>query len=248
MLYNCKNKRVFKPRTITQATPTNPKTMFNYIALIIIVIVFYVAYTNINKIKVINNDLQILQTFDPDETILQTLLDKHQPIVIQRELFFWKEFNKAILGKSLEDINKEISTNNIYSTAIKENLSIYKLPLSYDWNIDIRNVVLDSNAAIFFCKQNNYMQLFGCINGEMRIIIAPPDQSHYLEPFNNMVSTIDATSIVNKEPPDMKYIEIIIRKGNMIFVPWSWSYFIYKGTADECVIIDCLNKSAISLL
>jgi hypothetical protein len=225
--------------------------MLNYIAFIIIIIIFYVAYTNISRIKVVNNELKILQTFDPDETIIKELLEKHQPIIIQRELFFWKQFNKTILGQSLDIINQEIGKNKEvnYTTIIKENLNIYNLPLSYDWNIDIRNISLDYNSAIFFTKQNNYMQLFACVNGEMKIIISPPDQFGYLEPFNNLISTIDATSIINKEPPDMKYIEIIIRKGNMIFVPWGWFYFIYNSKPEqECVIIDCLNKSALSIL
>ena len=94
----------------------------------------------------------------------------------------------------------------------------------------------------------------------MRIIITPPDQTNHVQPFINMVSTVDATSILNKEPIEMNYIEIIVREGNMIYIPYNWLYYIYKGnskhkqstttkyTTDECVIVDCINQSVFNYL
>jgi hypothetical protein len=196
-------------------------------------------YCHISRLKTINNELKILQVNDPDPDIAYELFENHQAIVFQRELHYWKEFNKLI-GNSLIDINKSILDNKEinYSEYIKNNIDIYNLPLSYDWNIDIRNVILNGNSSIFFTKQNNYMQLFGCVSGEFRIIIATPDQSKMLEPFINMVSTIDATNILDKDPLELNYIEIIIRQGNMIYIPWNWFYFIYKSSIEtETVII-----------
>lgn len=222
---------------------------FNYISLIIIIIAIYLGYNQVSKLKITNNELKILQTFDPEPEMIKELLDNHQPIVIQKEIMFWKQF-KLLLGKELEYIKNEIANNKEinYSEAIKKNLEVYNIPLTYDWNIDIRNVALDVQSAIFFVKQDNYMQMFGCVAGEMRIIIAPPDQSKYLEPIMNLVSTVDATAILNKEPVEMNYVEIIVRQGNMIYVPWGWFYFIYNGNNQkECVIIDCLDKSALTM-
>jgi hypothetical protein len=174
-------------------------------------------------LKIINNELKILQVSDPNSDIAYELFNSHQPIVFQKELLFWKEFN-TLIGKSLSDINSTIINNPSihYSNYIKNNLEIYNLPLSYDWNIDIRNIILDETSAIFFIEQTNYLQVFGCVSGEMRIIIAPPDQTNHVQPFINMVSTIDATSILNKEPMEMNYIEIIVREGNMIYIPYKW--------------------------
>ena len=222
---------------------------FNYISLIIIIIAIYLGYNQVSKLKITNNELKILQTFDPEPEMIKELLDNHQPIVIQKEIMFWKQF-KLLLGKELEYIKNEIANNKEinYSEAIKKNLEVYNIPLTYDWNIDIRNVALDVQSAIFFVKQDNYMQMFGCVAGEMRIIIAPPDQSKYLEPIMNLVSTVDATATLNKEPVEMNYVEIIVRQGNMIYVPWGWFYFIYNGNNQkECVIIDCLDKSALTM-
>ena len=224
--------------------------LFRYIILLITIFIIFFIYCHSSQLKKINNELKILQVTDPEPNLIFELFDNHQPIVFQQELYFWKEFN-SLIGMSLVDINHIITTNkNInYSEYIKNNIEIYNLPLSYDWNIDIRNITLNESSAIFFVKQNNYMQMFGCVTGEFRIIIATPDQSLLLEPLSNMVSTIDATSILNKEPLEINYIEVIVRKGNMVYVPWGWFYFIYNGSHNnECVIVDCENKSGLSFI
>jgi hypothetical protein len=229
-------------------------SFISYISALTILTLIYFIYYNLSNLKTINNELKILQIFDPEPDTIFELFKNHQPIVFQRELFFWKQF-KTFLGKPLTDIQNKINTNTDvnYSEFIRNNLESYNLPLSYDWNIDIRNIVLDDKSAIFFIKQNNYMQMFGCVTGEMRVIIAPADQEHIISPIVNLVSTIDATAILDKVPIEMNYIEIIVRKGNMIYIPWGWFYFIYKcnnsnDTNQECVIVDCLNKSILSLV
>ena len=226
-------------------------SIIKYISSLFILFIIFFIYCHISKLKTLNNELKILQVSDPDTDIAYDLFNQHQPIVFQKELFFWKEFNKFI-SKPLNEINNSITTNTHiqYSDYIKNNLEIYNLPLSYDWNIDIRNVILDTSSSIFFIKQNNYLQLFGCVSGEMRIIIAPPDQTHIVQPFINMVSNIDATQILDKEPMEMNYIEIIVREGNMIYIPYNWIYFIYNdnSNANECVIVDCINQSVLNML
>jgi len=226
--------------------------IIKYITSLIILFIIFLFYCHISKLKIINNELKILQVSDPDPDMAYELLDHHQPIVFQKELYFWKEFNSSIIGKSLTDIKSIIATNNNivnYSDYIRNNLEIYNLPLAYDWNIDIRNIILNDKSAIFFIKQNNYLQMFGCVTGEMRVIIAPPDQESFLKPIINLVSTVDATNILNKEPMEINYIEIIVRQGNMIFIPWNWFYFIYKSSQDkESVIVDCINKSPLTFI
>ena len=229
--------------------------MYNFIkyisSLFILFIIFFI-YCHISKLKIINNELKILQVSDPDDTIIYELFNNHQPIIFQKELLFWKKFN-TFIGKSLNDINNEILTNTTiqYSNYIKNNLEMYNLPLSYDWNIDIRNIILNSTSSIFFIKQNNYLQFFGCVSGEMRVIIAPQDQTYIVQPFINMVSSIDATSILDKDPIVMNYIEIIVREGNMIYIPYNWIYFIYNNNNNnnkECVIVDCINQSVLNII
>ena len=233
--------------------------MLKYIGCLLVLFIFFFAYCHINTLKTINNNLNILQTYDPEPELALELFSQHQPIIFQRELLFWKEFNK-LLGLNINDIKNAI-TNNItnatssskpeinYTEIIKTNLEPYNLPLSYDWNIDIRNIILDDKNGIFFIRQQNYLQCFGCITGEFRIIITPPNQSPKLEPFTNHVSTLDATTLLDKEPLEINFIEIVIRQGNLIYIPWNWLYFIYKpSNITECVIIDCLNNSILSFI
>ena len=232
-------------------------SFISYISALTLLSIIYFIYYHLSNLKIVNNELKILQIFDPDPETIGELFNNHQPIVFQRELFFWKQF-KTFLGKPLTEIQNTINTNNDinYSEFIRKNLELYNLPLSYDWNIDIRNIILDDKSAIFFIKQTNYMQMFGCVTGEMRVIIAPPDQENIISPIVNLVSTIDATAILDKVPIELNYIEIIVRKGNMIYIPFNWFYFIYKNnnissnsnTNQECVIVDCLNKSILSLV
>ena len=111
-----------------------------------------------------------------------------------------------------------------------------------------KNVNLNETASIFFVKQTNYLQLIGCLSGEMRIIIAPPNQSDLVKPFINMVSTYDATQLLDKDPIEMNFIEIIVREGNMIYIPYNWIYFIYNNINTECVIVDCINQSLLNYL
>lgn len=224
--------------------------MLKYIGCLIVLFIIFFCYCHINRLKTINNTLNILQVSDPNPELAYELFENHQPIVFQRELYFWKEFNK-LLDKSLSEIKDIISTNSAinYTEIIKSNLEPYNLPLSYDWLIDIRNIILDDKNGIFFVQQKNYLQCFGCVSGEFRIIITPPDQLSKLEPFVNQVSSTDATSLLEKEPMELNFIEIIIRKGNLIYIPWNWLYFIYKPSQiQETVIIDCLNNSVISII
>lgn len=225
--------------------------MLKYITSLIILFLIFFLYCHITRLKTINNEMRILQIGDTEPNLLYDLLAQHQPIVYQREIYAWKYFNKLI-GKPLIEIQNTIATSTDinYSEIIKQNLEPNNLPLSYDWNIDIRNIVLDEKAAIFFFKQMNYMQLFGCVKGQMRIIISPPDQESHFGNFVNNVSSIDATPLLEKVPIEVKFVEIIIRTGNMIYVPYGWHYFIYKNSTvennEETIIIDCLNKSVLS--
>ena len=225
-------------------------SIIKYICCLLILFVLLFVYCHINNITIINNNLNILQTYDPSYETAYELFEHHQPIIFQRELLFWKEFN-TFINKSLLDI-KDIITQNKdtnYTEIIKVNLEIYNLPLSYDWVIDIRNIILDDTSGIFFMKQLNYLQCFGCISGEFRIIITPPDQYIKVNPFYNNVSSIDATELLDKDPMELNFIEIVIRTGNLIYVPWNWLYFIYKPKyIHETVIIDCLNKSILNII
>ena len=70
--------------------------------------------------------MKILQICDPEPDMIYELFDKHQPIVFQRELYFWKEFNRDLIGKNLDDIKNTIASNKTthYTEYIKNNIEI----------------------------------------------------------------------------------------------------------------------------
>ena len=74
-------------------------SILQYITALIIVLLILFSYCHISRLKTLNNELKILQVVDPDADMVYDLLDKHQPIVFQKEIFYWKEFNHLI-GKS----------------------------------------------------------------------------------------------------------------------------------------------------
>lgn len=224
--------------------------IFRYLAALIILFIIFFLYVHIIKLKTENNNLDIIQVHDPDPDLAYDLISHNQPIVLQKEMAFWKDFNK-LLGQPLASIKQSISEHPEidYSTSIKMNLEPYNLPISYDWLIDIRQAALDDSTGIFFVKQTNYLQAFGCVTGQFRIIITPPDQSPKLEPFTNNVSTVDSTKLLDAQPMELNYIEIIVRQSNLIYIPYGWHYFIYNpgaSSSTECVIVDCINKSILN--
>lgn len=236
--------------------------MLKYILALLILFSVLFIYCHVAKLTEVNNHLDIIQVNDPDPEMIIELLDDHHPIIMQREIHFWKGINKLI-GKSLININTilaspntnsnpDITTNpditpTMITESIKTNLEPFNLPLSFDWNIDIRNVILDDSAGVFFISQNNFMQCIGCMTGEFRIILAPNDQRNKIEPLTNYVSSINASPILDKDPMEMNFIEVIIREGNVVYIPWGYLYFIYKpSNCPECVIVDCINKSALN--
>jgi hypothetical protein len=224
--------------------------MYKYIASLIILFLIFFIYIHISKISKYNNHLDILQVYDPDPDLAYELLSHNQPIVFQKELAFWKDFNK-LLHKPLTEIKQDIASHPEidYSTSIKANLEPYNLPLSYDWIVDIRGITMDDSSGIFFIKQSNYLQMFGCMTGQFRIIIAPTDQSAKLEPFKNLVSSKDVTALLDTDPLELNYIEIVVRQGNLVYIPYGWHYFIYRPSTatEETVIVDCLNKSVLNM-
>ena len=71
-------------------------SIINYILSFIIILIILFSYCHISRFKTLNNELKILQTVDPDANMIYELLDNHQPLILQREIFYWKEFYRKI--------------------------------------------------------------------------------------------------------------------------------------------------------
>ena len=62
-------------------------SIINYISAFIILFFILFSYCHISRLKTLNNELKLLQSIDPDAEMVYELLDKHQPIIIQKEWF-----------------------------------------------------------------------------------------------------------------------------------------------------------------
>ena len=133
--------------------------ILKYFIISLAIFCIFFIYCHISKIITVNNHLDIIQLTDPDPEIFYDLMQNNQPIILQKELQHWKHINK-ILNRTLTDINIIINnsmgnttssnaSSKEYTTSIKENLSIFNLPLSYDWSIDIQNIILDDKYEIY---------------------------------------------------------------------------------------------------
>ncbi len=220
-----------------------------------IFIVILITQRNIYTKK--NNDMNILQVFDPDPDTLFDLYQQGLPTIIQKELQNWDGID-LLLGLDYNTIKTTVQDHmNDVLTIIKGNLQFHNNVLSYDWKIDLTLVETNINSPIFPVRQANILQLFATVTGETRIILFSPDMEKELEPFTNNVSSVDIKSELEKDDTKMNFIEIVVREGNLIYIPYGWHYFIYGNHIDldgeeqiqtnETVILDCINKSLVEL-
>jgi hypothetical protein len=219
-----------------------------FIIIFIVIIIFIILlYSQKLVYSRINNEMNILQIYDPSPETLFNLYNQNQPIIIQQELQHWDGF-QLLLGLDYDTI-KLLTKENTQEilTIIKGNMQYHNNIFSYNWTIDINRIDLTYESPIFVIKQNNLLQLFSTITGEARIILICPKEINKLGKFINNVSDKDITDEINKDDTELEYIEIVLREGNMIFIPYDWFYFIYSND-EETVLLNCVNESLINLL
>ena len=218
-------------------------------------IVIIITQRNINTKK--NNEMNMLQVFDPDPDTLFDLYQQGLPIIIQKELQNWDGID-LLLGLDYETLKTTVQDNiEDILTIVKGNLQFHNNILSYDWKIDITLVDTDIKSPIFPVRQVNLLQLFATITGEARIVLFAPQIEKHLTPFTNNVSSIDIKHEIEKDNTELEFIEVVLREGNLIYIPYGWFYFIYGNNIDldtiedeqhrETIVLDCINKSIIDL-
>lgn len=200
----------------------------------------------------INNSMDILQVNLPESDLLFELYGNRSPIIFQKELQDWDGID-ILLGRSYYDINQIVEENkkDVFEI-INGYLQFHEPLLSMAWNVNFQQIIYNFNSPIYMIEQLNYIHLIGNISGEVRIILIPPNEHHKLGEFKNNVSQQDITPILNQESPPFEFIEVVIREGNMIYIPYKWHYFIYKAEFEnqenETVILNMINKSWLELI
>lgn len=217
--------------------------------IVIIILLSLLLYSQKQYYKQVNNEMRILQIADPNPESLFDLYQMKLPIIIQDEIQNWDGFG-MVLGMNYDEIRTIIdeNTENVLKV-IKGNLEFQKQLLGYDWNIDLKKINYTENSPIFVIKQVNYLQLLATISGEARIVLVPPSEHDKLGVFNVNVSNIDLLPELDKEDSNIECIEVVLREGNMIYIPYQWHYFVYgNSNFDNTIMLSCINMSLIDFL
>ena len=199
-----------------------------------------------------NNSMNIIQVSLPESDLLFELYDSKSPIIFQQEIEDWDGIN-SLLGRGYQEISNIIQENKKDSLEIiKGYLQFHQPLLSMQWNINFQEIVYTFNSPIYIVQEMNYLHLIANITGEIRIILIPPNEHEKLGKFNNNVSENDLTGLLNQENPNFEFIEIIVRQGNMVYIPYLWHYFIYKAEFEnkdnQTTILNMINKSWLNLI
>jgi hypothetical protein len=213
--------------------------MKNYIILgvVSLFVVLYLAhYIQLTKK---NNELRILQTFDPDEETSYHLFKQKLPLILVDEIFLWsledeENPDRTIIDKPLSELGPILADKTVHRRII-QNLDHYALALSRGWALSLETIKNDANSSIVPKQEKNYMHLIGCISGEMRIMLFPPNTD------SKTVNDPELATKLMDPKQEIACLEIIIRVGNMIYIPVGWWWFPYSH--EKTIILDAVNSS-----
>jgi len=191
--------------------------------LVILIVIIYFQYQSINEI---NNSFEILQYDNPNKSIFENMVNDKLISV----------FTNIKLTKKPKQSLSEV---------VKNSLNYYNIPLSVESNYDIISEKKGQTSLIK--RQDKYRRLIYVLKGEKRIILFNNEQKNNLYLKNNSVSLINIFNqdlekypLINK----LKYVEIIVRENNMVFIPYN---FYFCSICDSDVqTVDFYSESIFS--
>ena len=220
-----------------------------YLIIIIFIIIFIIIYSHIRILTKENKKLEILQAETPDIKKIQELLLEKSPTIFRQVLYSWESIIN-IFDKEINEINI-ISKDKKFKDDINKNLLSYNMFLSFGWDYKFYKKKRNDNN---FRLENNYRHLICQIMGEQRIYLVSPYQKDKFistkkdnNNHNNIVSTVNFWNEqeISKKPfNQLEYIEIILREGNILYIPHGWWYLC--KVVEESLILDCYNISLFS--
>jgi len=119
-------------------------------------------------------------------------------------------------------------TNNENKKILFDYFKYYHLPISFTYNFKIESEEQDSYKPIV--KVNSYRFLKVNLKGMKKIIIFNPLQEPNLY-IHNGYSNLDFWSKDKSTVPNffkLKYIEVILKEKQMIYIPYGWWYSEYN--------------------
>ena len=221
-----------------------------YIILILLTTIVFVFISYIINLKKVNNDIEILQTYNFEDSSIQNILVNKQPTIFKEIMYEWELIND-IHELPIEQVQQLLEDKKFYDM-LSEYLNQFSLFLSFNWNIKI-NKYTKGYKGIFFIKESNHRHLICQITGISKILLASPNQNEILKQnqikdntleFNNIRSN---TNFWNKEETHiepfnkLEYIEIILKEASILYIPNEWWYII--TTEEDGIIMETNNES-----
>ena len=240
-----------------------------YILAICVIIIIFICYCYHRYFNRVNNEPEILQT-DYSDIVAQDLFLEKLPIIFRGEMFDW-ECICEIIELPIEEINKVIANEPMFSNVLKQYMSIFALPLSTNWEYTITDRT-KKDTYHHFILEKQHRHIIGQITGEQRIYLATPNQATHLKPFvkynsssnnssnnsninkkeflvNKTYSVIDFWSEKESSHPEyakLEYMEVVLRAGNVLYIPYGWWYL--EQVKEEGLVLEANCKSILNWL
>jgi hypothetical protein len=210
-----------------------------------------------NYTKITNEPLAILQSEQPVPDVIESMMEKRQPIIFLYELELWDGID-LLIGYPYDEISAVLKDNRDLIRAIKTTyLRPFSLSFTKDWKITLENKtdtwdVLPATPL----KETAYGHFIANLSGLMVICIIHPTKINKSGPsvpelfkagfdFKTALTTqqdsdSETADVSTKDKFD--YITVPVRPSNMIYIPYGWYYWVYCGqTGSYCSYLDIYN-------
>lgn len=189
--------------------------MNNIVILLLFVslIICYSQYIFINKR---NSNYEILQGNNPIKDEFETIL-KTKSVAV---------FTNILPGLDLSKLMS--TTEEIKKQTLYGHFKYYHIPLAFTYNFKIEKEIEESSKPITRVTSYRYIKVL--VKGLKKIIIFNPEQEPNLY-ISNGYCTLDFWKKDKSDVPNfykLKYIEVILKDNQMIYIPYGWWYSEYN--------------------
>jgi hypothetical protein len=209
--------------------------------IVIICVILYFQYPHINQV---NNTFEILQFNNPDKSIFENMMNEKK-VAIFTNIPVELEFNGILPEYFTKEFSTKLQNNNEFNSILNKNLEYYKIPICVTKKSNIS--FFDSTSNLIY--QNNYRFLLINLHNTIKISLFNPNQKNNLYFDSSNKSSINFYNDNYEKYPklnDVKYIEVLLHKNQMISIPYKWIYIINKHEEQDSLLLSYINESVFS--
>ena len=221
----------------------------NYFIIILVIFISIFIYSHIRILTKQNNKTEILQAETPNSNKIQELLLEKSPTIFRQVLYGWNSIIE-IFDKDINEIQLLLKNKELKEDIIN-NLNAYSMFLSLGWDYNMYQKQISDNH---FRLETNHRHLICQIMGTQIIYLASPKQKNKFKntikdknKHNNIISSVNfwnENEITEKPFNTLEYIKIILREGNILYIPNGWWYLC--EIEEESLVLDSYNISLFS--